>query len=120
MLAQKLSTPVPMEETTPWPVTTTRLPFTPVMSCLYLRPPQTGGSPCSGRGASRILFRDERTDAINDRTDCREVLNFFIRVVRDLNTEGVLDIEDNHGKIEGLDLKVAKLGIQSNRLRRVL
>ena len=42
--------------------------------------------------------------------DRLEILDFLVRVVRDLDPEGVLDVEYDHRQVEGLDLEVGQSG----------
>src|SRR5690606_29282177 len=71
----------------------------------------SGGLRACRRSAGPCAL-DERLDAFHDRADRLEIGGFLVRVIGDLDTEGVLDIEDDHGKVERLDLEISQRGRQ--------
>src|SRR5262245_49770950 len=121
--AQHSATVVPIGVTTPMPVTTTRR-GAPDMTIYagFLCSEQKAGRLGRQRGAphpsslsrGRSGTFDQTANALHHRPDGLEIRGFFIGVVGDFDTEGVLDVEHDHGKIEGLDLQVRERGREPN------
>jgi quercetin dioxygenase-like cupin family protein len=72
-----------------------------------------------GAGASATAVPHD-VHAFNNRTDGFEVFHIFVRVVRDLDPEGIFDVEDNHREVQRLDLKVRESGLQTDIVPRLL
>src|SRR5262245_43799491 len=67
---------------------------------------------CLSRGGPRTL--DQASNPLHHRADGLEIRRFFVGVVGDFDAEGILDVEHDHGKIEGLDLQVRERGSEPN------
>src|SRR5688572_2932371 len=81
--------------------------------------PRSAWAALRGR-AGRTLLSDERLHPFNNRADGIEIGGLLIRIVRYLDSERVFDVENDNGKIERLNLEVAELGVQRDRLWRFL
>src|SRR5690606_6946844 len=78
------------------------------------------GSFGARRGPASPCALDECLDTLDDGPDRLEVGRFLVRVVGDLDSEGVLDVEDDHGKVERLDLEVCERCRQADVVARFL
>ena len=76
------------------------------------RPGRKGKS--SGRARSLCLC-DDALHAIDDGSHRRERLNLFIRIIRDLDPESILNIEHDNREIKRFDLKLAQGCFQRRR-----
>jgi len=79
-----------------------------------------GGKAQLSSCARSLCLCDDALHTIDDGSHRRERLNLFIRIVRNLNPESILNIEYDYREIKRFDLKLAQGSFKRDGLRWVL